>query len=72
MRLPNPYATPLLTVESAGVFLGLGRRASYRAAGAGSLPTARIGGHLMVRTADLYGVLGLPIPAPAASPVVAR
>lgn len=72
MRLPNPYATPLLTVPVAGELVGLSRSSAYRAAIAGDIPTTRVAGRLRVRTADLYASLGLPIPAAGAVPIVAR
>lgn len=72
MRLPNPYATPLLTVEVAGQLLGMSRAAAYRATRSGDLPVTTIGGRLMVRTVDVYGVVGLPIPPAAPAPIVAH
>lgn len=66
--LPNPWACPLLTVPVAGQLLGLSRRAAYRAAATGGLPTITLGGRLQVPTAKLYSQLGLPIPARPAAP----
>lgn len=69
--LPNPHGVPVLTVEVAGAFLGMSRRAAYRAAAAGTLPTIRVGGRLRVPTARLYELVGLPVPSrPGAAPVV--
>lgn len=72
MRLPNPYGTPLLTIEVAGQLLGMSRPTAYRAARAGTLPTTPVGGRPMVRTVDLYAFLGLPLPPAGPAPIVAR
>jgi hypothetical protein len=71
-RLPSPYAVPVVTVEVAGQFLGLGRTQSYSAAVRGDIPTIRVNGRLHVPVAALYALLGLPVPVPGARPVVDR
>ena len=51
---------PTMTVEQAGVMLGISRRSAYRAASAGELPTVKVGRRLLVPTARLLDMLGLP------------
>lgn len=51
---------PTITVERAGELLGVSRRTAYRAAAAGELPTLRLGRRLLVPTAQLRTLLGLP------------
>lgn len=72
VRLPNPYTVPVVTVETAGQLLGMSRRAAYRAASDGSLPTIRVAGALRVPVASLYALLNLPVPARVVAPVVDR
>jgi hypothetical protein len=71
-RLPSPYAVPVVTVEVAGSMLGLSRSSAYGAARRGELPTITLNGRLGVPVAALYVLLGLPVPVPAARPVVDR
>lgn len=70
-RLPNPYTVPVVSVEVAGQLLGMSRAAAYRAADRGEIPTIRLGGR-WVPVGALYALLCLPVPAPAARPVVDR
>lgn len=65
-RLPNPWSVPFVTVTVAAGILGLSRSAAYRAVSRGELPT--FAGRVAV--GHLYGVLGLPIPAPPGTPRV--
>lgn len=51
---------PTITVEQAGELLGISRRTAYRAASTGELPTFRVGRRLLVPTARLLDLLGLP------------
>lgn len=51
---------PTITVEQAGEVLGISRRSAYRAATTGELPTIRLGRRLLVPTARLLDLLGLP------------
>lgn len=67
--MPDPWTVPLVTVPAAGRLLGYSQASAYRQAAAGDLPTIRLGGRLMVPTAKLYALLGLPIPARPAQPV---
>lgn len=60
----------MVTVEVAGEHLGLSRRAAHRAAGAGDLPTVTLSGKRRVPTAELYRLLGLPIPERPVSPAI--
>lgn len=53
---------PLISVEQACQVLGIGRSAGYRAAGAGEIPTLRLGRRVYVPTARLLVMLGLPGP----------
>jgi hypothetical protein len=71
-RLPNPYTVPVVTVETAGQLLGMSRRAAYRAASDGSLPTILVAGALRVPVADLYRLLRLPVPVRTIAPVIDR
>jgi excisionase family DNA binding protein len=57
--VPDPYETPVLTVEEAGKVLGVGRHAAYNAARNGEIPTIRLGRKLMVPTAKLLALLKL-------------
>jgi excisionase family DNA binding protein len=51
---------PTITVERAGELLGISRRSAYRAAASGELPTIRLGRRLLVPSARLLALLGLP------------
>lgn len=51
---------PTISVEEAGQILGVSRRSAYRAAESGELPTLRLGRRLLVPTARLLAMLGLP------------
>ena len=51
---------PTISVEEAGHILGVSRRSAYRAAETGELPTLRLGRRLLVPTARLLAMLGLP------------
>jgi excisionase family DNA binding protein len=51
---------PTISVERAGEVLGISRRSAYRAATTGELPTIRLGRRLLVPTARLLELLGLP------------
>ena len=55
---PTPQAATM-TVEQAGVLLGVSRRAAYRAAAAGHIPTIRLGRRILIPTAHLHRMLGL-------------
>jgi excisionase family DNA binding protein len=51
-----------MSVEDAGRLLGISRTAAYNAAKAGDIPTIRIGGRVLVPTARLRELLGIPNP----------
>ncbi len=51
---------PTISVEQAAAVLGISRRSAYRAAAIGELPTLRLGRRLLVPTARLLELLGLP------------
>jgi hypothetical protein len=72
LRLPNPYAVPVVTVEVAGQLLGMSRATAYRAADTGDLPTITFNGSLRVPVAALYVLLSLPVPPAQGRPVVDR
>lgn len=57
--LPNPAVEPVLSVERAGAFIGLGRSAAYDAVRRGDLPSLRLGRRIVVPTARLRALLGL-------------
>ncbi len=65
---------PTLTVPTAGEVLGIGRDAAYRAAADGTIPTLKLGRRVVVPTAKLAALLGIPLnnsEAGPASPAVA-
>lgn len=51
---------PTINVERAGELLGISRRSAYRAAATGELPTIKLGRRLLVPTARLLDLLGVP------------
>lgn len=51
---------PLISVERAARFLGIGRASAYRYAAAGDLPTRRLGGRIYVVTARLRDIVDDP------------
>ena len=51
---------PTLTVEEASELLGISLRSGYKAVHAGELPTLRLGRRLLVPTAKLLQMLGVP------------
>jgi hypothetical protein len=70
VALPNPWVVPLVTVSTAARLLGISTRHAYRCTASGDLPTVRLSVQ-MVRTVDLYRLVGLPIPErPTAPPRV--
>lgn len=65
--MTNRPSPATMSVEAAGQLLGISRSAAYRAANAGTLPALRVGRRLLVPTAKLHQLLGLPThPAEAA------
>lgn len=50
---------PTISVERAGELLGVSRRAAYRAASRGQIPTLRVGRRLLVPTQRLLDLLGM-------------
>jgi hypothetical protein len=61
---------PVLTVPVAGQLLGMSERSAYRAVARGEIPTITTAGTARVPTAALYVLLGLPIPARPAAPMI--
>jgi excisionase family DNA binding protein len=57
--LPTAAESPTLTVEQAGVLLGISRCSAYAAAKSGEIPTLRVGRRLLVPTATFRRMLGL-------------
>ena len=53
-------APPTMRVPDAGKILGMAPNAAYRAAKSGDIPTIRVGGKIIVPTAKLRAMLGLP------------
>ena len=51
---------PTISVPKAGEVLGLSRSSAYRAAAAGLIPTLRFGSRMIVPTARLLEMLGIP------------
>ncbi|MCZ7525754.1 MAG: helix-turn-helix domain-containing protein [Acidimicrobiia bacterium] len=57
--IPEPSVAPVLPVEEAGRYLGLGRSAAYAAVARGEIPALRIGRRVVVPTAALRRLLAL-------------
>ncbi len=57
--IPEPSEQPVMSVEEAGRFLGLGRSASYEAVRRGEIPSFRLGGKIRIPTAALRRLLQL-------------
>src|SRR4029077_16792225 len=53
LRLPNPYAVPVVSVEVAGQLVGMSRATAYRAAAQDDLPTIPLAGQRGVPPAAL-------------------
>ena len=70
--LPNPWTVPVVTIEVAGQLLGFSRAHAHRAAAAGDLPIITIGTARRVPVADLYRMLGLPVPPRPVTPAAFR
>lgn len=58
-RFPDPRIEPLMTIERAGKFCGVGKSSAYAAAARGDIPSRRFGRRLLVPTAELARLLGL-------------
>ena len=58
--MTDQHRPATISVEAAGQLLGISRSAAYRAANAGTLPALRVGRRLLVPTAKLHRLLGLP------------
>ncbi len=58
--MTDQHRPATISVEAAGQLLGISRSAAYRAANAGTLPALRVGRRLLVPTAKLHQLLGLP------------
>ena len=70
MTLDELRALPaILDVPTAGKILGLGVSASYGASRRGEIPTLRIGKKLIVPTAKLLALLGVPASPVGGDPV---
>ncbi len=51
---------PIISIEEASSLLGISRRSAYRAATNGELPSLKLGRRVLVPTARLLDLLGLP------------
>ena len=61
-ELLDPRRHPVLSIEQAGLVLGLGRSSAYEAARAGAIPTIRLSQRrVVVPTAALRALLGMPV-----------
>lgn len=69
-ELPDPWTVPYVSIARAGTLLHLSRSAAYRAAGAGEIPTVRLGGRRVVASADVWRLRRLPIPARSVRPEI--
>ncbi|MDP8928075.1 MAG: helix-turn-helix domain-containing protein [Actinomycetota bacterium] len=63
---------PTISVERAGELLGVSRRAAYRAASRGQIPTFRVGRRLLVPTQRLLELLGMHTPDEAPTRISPR
>lgn len=72
MRLPDPWVTPVVSIEQAARLVGMSRAAAYRAVAGGELPTISLAGRRVVPVAALYRLLALPVPGRGGTPVVDR
>lgn len=59
MTVPDPEEQPTMSVEAAGVAIGLGRSAAYEAVRRGEIPSIKIGRRVVVPTASLRRLLQL-------------
>jgi len=59
---PDITGRATLTVEEAGLFLGIGRSAAYEAVRRGEIPHLRIGRRLLVPVPRLLALLGHRVP----------
>jgi excisionase family DNA binding protein len=57
-----------MSVEAAGKLLGISRGLAYEAARRGELPTIKLGRRLLVPTARLLELVGVPAPREAGFP----
>jgi excisionase family DNA binding protein len=57
--IPNPTATPTLTVEDTGRLFGISRASAYEAVRAGTIPSIRLGRRIVVPTAAVLKMLSL-------------
>jgi excisionase family DNA binding protein len=57
--LPNPSKEPTISVERAGLLLGISRGSAYEAVRRGEVPSIRIGHRVVVPTAALLRLLGI-------------
>ncbi len=56
-------ARPLIPVRTAGAVLGLSHMTATKAVKAGDIPTVKVGARLLVPTAALRAMIGLPAAA---------
>jgi excisionase family DNA binding protein len=71
-NLPDPATEPTVSVERAGELFGISRGSAYQAAKAGEIPTIRFGRRVVVPTARLLEMLGVPTSSPDASSAESR
>ena len=57
--MPDPATEPTVSVERAGLLLGISRGSAYAGASTGAIPTIRVGRRLLVPTAALRRMLAL-------------
>lgn len=60
MTLPNPKSEPTITVTRVAELLGVARGTAYQAVRAGAIPSLRIGRRILIPTAKVLTLLGLP------------
>jgi excisionase family DNA binding protein len=61
MDIPTATQQPTMTVEEAGLALGISRGSAYEAARSGELPTIRLGRRLVCPTAAIRRMLALDV-----------
>ena len=60
MQLPDPRIRPTLSVEDAADLLDISRASAYQGVKAGEIPSIRVGRRILVPTAALLTMLGVP------------
>jgi len=57
--MDHPFTTPLITVEQAATYLGIGRAQCYAAVHRGEIPSLKLGRSIKVPVAALLALVGI-------------